>query len=75
VRHFTEFPKEPFSFDLHVLSTPPTFVLSQDQTLQFNILTNHLIQKNSRIGLQQNKNPNHNQKATAGFVSARLNAV
>ena len=23
-----------FSFDLHVLSTPPAFVLSQDQTLQ-----------------------------------------
>ena len=32
VRHFTR-PK-PFSFDLHVLSTPPAFVLSQDQTLQ-----------------------------------------
>ena len=25
----------PFAFDLHVLSTPPAFVLSQDQTLQF----------------------------------------
>jgi hypothetical protein len=24
-----------FSFDLHVLSTPPAFILSQDQTLQF----------------------------------------
>ena len=24
-----------FSFDLHVLSMPPAFVLSQDQTLQF----------------------------------------
>ncbi len=23
-----------FSFDLHVLSTPPAFVLSQDQTLR-----------------------------------------
>ena len=23
-----------FSFDLHVLGTPPAFVLSQDQTLQ-----------------------------------------
>ena len=41
VRHFTQIPKVPFSFDLHVLSTPPAFVLSQDQTLQFNILTNH----------------------------------
>ena len=27
------------SFDLHVLGTPPAFVLSQDQTLQFNILS------------------------------------
>ena len=24
-----------FSFDLHVLSTPPAFVLSQDQTLRW----------------------------------------
>ena len=27
------------SFDLHVLSTPPAFVLSQDQTLVFNPIT------------------------------------
>ena len=27
-------PKVTFSFDLHVLGTPPAFVLSQDQTLQ-----------------------------------------
>ena len=27
-------PKGHFPFDLHVLSTPPAFVLSQDQTLQ-----------------------------------------
>ena len=26
------------SFDLHVLGTPPAFVLSQDQTLEFNLL-------------------------------------
>ena len=25
-------------FDLHVLSLPPAFVLSQDQTLKFNVL-------------------------------------
>ena len=24
-------------FDLHVLSTPPAFILSQDQTLMFNV--------------------------------------
>ena len=28
-----------FSFDLHVLGTPPAFVLSQDQTLQANCIT------------------------------------
>ena len=27
-------PKIPFTFDLHVLSTPPAFILSQDQTLR-----------------------------------------
>ena len=27
-------PKEAFPLDLHVLSTPPAFVLSQDQTLR-----------------------------------------
>ena len=26
------------AFDLHVLSLPPAFVLSQDQTLKFNVL-------------------------------------
>jgi hypothetical protein len=35
VRRSTQLPKEPFSHDLHVLSTPPAFNLSQDQTLQF----------------------------------------
>ena len=34
MRHFTTGPKSGFSFDLHVLGTPPAFVLSQDQTLQ-----------------------------------------
>jgi hypothetical protein len=29
--------RSPFSCDLHVLSAPLTFVLSQDQTLQLNL--------------------------------------
>jgi hypothetical protein len=33
VRHFHR-PEGLITFDLHVLSTPPAFVLSQDQTLQ-----------------------------------------
>jgi hypothetical protein len=35
VRHFTLPIAQDFSYDLHVLGTPPAFVLSQDQTLQF----------------------------------------
>ena len=30
-------PKSRTPFDLHVLGTPPAFVLSQDQTLEFNL--------------------------------------
>ena len=30
-------PKGAFPYDLHVLGTPPAFVLSQDQTLQFEL--------------------------------------
>jgi hypothetical protein len=39
VRHSSH-SKERFPFDLHVLSTPPAFVLSQDQTLQTKIQRN-----------------------------------
>ena len=38
----TSFPKELHSLDLHVLGTPPAFVLSQDQTL--NKKFNHVAQ-------------------------------
>jgi hypothetical protein len=31
-------PKTRFSFDLHVLGTPPAFILSQDQTLHIEVL-------------------------------------
>ena len=34
MRRFTSSPKGAFSHDLHVLGTPPAFVLSQDQTLR-----------------------------------------
>ena len=35
MRHSTRGTNPPFAFDLHVLSTPPAFNLSQNQTLQF----------------------------------------
>ena len=34
----TNQPKSISSFDLHVLSMPPAFILSQNQTLKFNCL-------------------------------------
>ena len=34
-------PKPWFSLDLHVLSAPPAFVLSQDQTLREEIIRRH----------------------------------
>jgi hypothetical protein len=37
VRRFTRPLAETFSLDLHVLGTPPAFVLSQDQTLQLSL--------------------------------------
>ena len=33
----------PFTLDLHVLGLPPAFVLSQDQTLQFDLLYRDLL--------------------------------
>ena len=57
VRRSTQRPKSPFSHDLHVLSTSPAFNLSQDQTLQFEILvlaeTQSTLRPNGR-GLIQN---------------------
>ena len=39
--HLDESSIRRFSFDLHVLSTPPAFVLSQDQTLYKSYLNDH----------------------------------
>ena len=50
VRHcpriqLTEVSIQRFSFDLHVLGTPPAFVLSQDQTLNKLYLSNPKVVK------------------------------
>ena len=42
--HLDESSIHRFSFDLHVLSTPPAFVLSQDQTLRECLLGRKIIQ-------------------------------
>ena len=40
------FPKELHSLDLHVLGTPPAFVLSQDQTLKTIVLIRTPVRSN-----------------------------
>ena len=45
VRQFNSIPKNTFSLDLHVLGTPPAFILSQDQTLHCIFLFNFLALK------------------------------
>ena len=46
------FPKELHSLDLHVLGTPPAFVLSQNQTLMFNSIA-WMFAKASKLSLSQ----------------------
>ena len=65
-------PEGAFAFDLHVLSIPPAFVLSQDQTLQFNILTQSLYKKIEQpIGLYSNSNKSNNRPAHLLFSFQR----
>ena len=44
-----------FSFDLHVLSTPPAFVLSQDQTLQKNMKNQKKLAQKKLVDKEINK--------------------
>ena len=46
VRH-SQIPERICSFDLHVLSMPPAFILSQNQTLKFNCLKSLLAKSNN----------------------------
>jgi hypothetical protein len=57
VRHSsTPCKQEAFPFDLHVLSTPPAFVLSQDQTLHKKAV------KSPNLDKQTNHNKQHHKK-------------
>ena len=51
VRQFNSIPKNTFSLDLHVLGTPPAFILSQDQTLHCIFLFNFLALKLTNLSL------------------------
>jgi hypothetical protein len=62
-------PKEAFPLDLHVLSTPPAFVLSQDQTLHRKQPTENILTKQRSTSKQSpeslfvnSKKPNHPKK-------------
>ena len=66
VRHSCT-PESALPFDLHVLSTPPAFVLSQDQTLRKNHRTRPT--KNPARQKQQENNPDPIQKNQTGQKS------
>ena len=75
VRHFpllqlAEASIQGFSFDLHVLSTPPAFILSQDQTLNEWYLNNLsvaqiiIIETNLSFKIELNRSPSQTSHST-----------
>src|SRR5580765_9111456 len=66
----------PFAFDLHVLGTPPAFVLSQDQTLQLIVGTgarapDRLRLKIARVRVVHNSSARaHLRSTNIGFCKA-----
>ena len=68
-----------FPFDLHVLSTPPAFVLSQDQTLHKKISEQHPKQavKSPKPNKRTNHHKPHNNAARAGVqkITTKKNTV
>ena len=68
-----------FPFDLHVLSTPPAFVLSQDQTLHKKISEQNPKQavKSPKPNKRTNHHKPHNNAACAGVqkITTKKNTV
>ena len=63
----------PFSLDLHVLSAPLTFVLSQDQTLQLNLVSSQVaagMPQSPGSGLFESES--HFGRRAAGMADADL---
>src|ERR1700760_1770919 len=56
-------PRRALPLDLHVLSTPPAFVLSQDQTLQQKPLEENKPSPDKTSKKQTQRNPNPNKGA------------
>ena len=59
------------SFDLHVLGLPPAFVLSQDQTLKFDITTIHNHQSDRGSG----NNEIHLKQITHDLIVSRMRTL
>jgi hypothetical protein len=67
VRHSST-PEGAFPFDLHVLSTPPAFVLSQNQTLQTKTkshVQNNLTKQPEKSGIKKQPHPNTGHQSMA----------
>src|SRR4051812_46279288 len=64
-------PQRAFPLDLHVLSTPPAFVLSQDQTLQKNLKTRQAPKKQEA---HQRNHPKMKKTIGTGITSTLLSS-
>src|SRR4051812_2275517 len=67
-------PRKAFPLDLHVLSTPPAFVLSQDQTLQQKLGKLSRQQTNVAKGIQAGTNRPGYKTIGTGFTSTLLSS-
>src|SRR4029079_5825808 len=65
-------PKSWFSLDLHVLSAPPAFVLSQDQTLREEIMRRQCRQSDPFFELSKSSIRLPKEKKTGSFPLAGL---
>ena len=66
-------PKSWFSLDLHVLSAPPAFVLSQDQTLREEIIRRHEAGRSDPLELLRccaERSMSSSKGKEDGFISA-----
>src|SRR5215217_480347 len=65
----TRVPRRAFPFDLHVLSTPPAFVLSQNQTLQ-----TKTTQTTAQVHRKSEKSDIQQPVKTGKFTTTTLNS-
>ncbi|PJB32570.1 MAG: hypothetical protein CO109_03880 [Deltaproteobacteria bacterium CG_4_9_14_3_um_filter_65_9] len=75
MRRSTQGVAPPFSLDLHVLSTPPAFVLSQDQTLHLITISGQnrrsVHASHSLFSFQRSRRTRHDAFHAAGLTNIR----